>query len=169
MQACGEVNGKRVLDVGCGSGRYAIALARRGARVTGVDSAAAMIAMAGRIAGESGVADRCLFKAGEFLSLPAERGYDIILAIGLFDYIADPAPYLARMREGGEILVATFPRAWTWRAPVRKLRLALAGCPVHFYTRRRVYRLFRENGWHRVELSRIGKLHFVVAVAPGGR
>ncbi len=44
------VTGKRLLDVGCGDGALALALARRGATVTGLDVDRAMIAPAQRAA-----------------------------------------------------------------------------------------------------------------------
>lgn len=47
--------GRTVLDVGTGTGRAAIALARRGARVTGIDASAEMLAVAVRRAREAGV------------------------------------------------------------------------------------------------------------------
>ena len=52
------VAGRTVLDVGTGTGRAAIALARRGARVTGVDASAEMLSVATRRAGEAGVGSR---------------------------------------------------------------------------------------------------------------
>lgn len=52
VEECGDVRGKSVVDVGCGPGRLALALADRGAkRVTGVDFAPAMIRLAREIAG----------------------------------------------------------------------------------------------------------------------
>ena len=33
--------------------------------------------------------------------------------------------------------ILAFPRFWTWRAPVRKVRLNARGCDVYFYTRER--------------------------------
>jgi SAM-dependent methyltransferase len=46
LALCGEVRGMGVLDVGCGNGYFARALARRGARVTGIDLSSRMIAHA---------------------------------------------------------------------------------------------------------------------------
>ncbi|MEZ4583912.1 MAG: class I SAM-dependent methyltransferase [Caldilineaceae bacterium] len=51
----GPVAGRRVLDLGCGGGHNAVALARQGARVTGVDGSATMIATARALAHDAGV------------------------------------------------------------------------------------------------------------------
>jgi ubiquinone/menaquinone biosynthesis C-methylase UbiE len=48
VDACGDVRGMRLLDVGCGSGYFAREMARRGARVTGVDISPRMIGHARR-------------------------------------------------------------------------------------------------------------------------
>lgn len=53
--------GARVLDVTCGPGLYAVALAERGCQVTGVDFGPASIAYARHLAVERDVADRCRF------------------------------------------------------------------------------------------------------------
>jgi cyclopropane fatty-acyl-phospholipid synthase-like methyltransferase len=53
--------GRRLLDVTCGPGLYATALAQRGIRVTGIDFGPASIDYANNLAVEKGVADRCQF------------------------------------------------------------------------------------------------------------
>jgi len=164
LRECGEVSGVPVLDVGCGGGRYAAALARRGARVTGVDSAGRMISIARKLAEEQGLSGSCSFVEGDILGLDLKEPFRIALAIGFFDYTPDPEKYLRKI--GGlteEKLIATFPRLLTWRAPLRLVRLALRGCPVYFYGRGRVERLMRKSGWRIVRVKRLGKLHFVVA------
>ena len=51
----GDVSGRRILDLGTGTGRAAIALARRGALVTGVDASSEMLRVARTRAQDAGV------------------------------------------------------------------------------------------------------------------
>lgn len=60
-QALGLRAGAHVLDVTCGPGLYAVALAQRGCTVTAVDFAPAAIEYARELAAAAGVADRCRF------------------------------------------------------------------------------------------------------------
>jgi hypothetical protein len=59
--------------------------------------------------------------------------------------------------------IMAFPRFWTWRAPVRKVRLNARGCDVYFYTRAKIKELMDQAGFKRHEVYRVGKLHCVVA------
>ena len=61
IEALGDAAGKTYLDLGCGSGRYAINLARLGARVVGIDFSDAMLDLARRYASEEGVAGKVEF------------------------------------------------------------------------------------------------------------
>ena len=73
FERAGDVTGKDVLDVGCGSGVYSVDFARRGARrVVGVDFSENMLARARREAEQHGVADRCEFVQADFLELDPE-------------------------------------------------------------------------------------------------
>src|SRR5262245_55123538 len=76
-----------VLDVGCGPGRYAMALARAGASsVVGVDVSATMIELARQEATRSGVAERCTFHVAPFAEFQSDALFDVVLATGYFDY-----------------------------------------------------------------------------------
>ncbi|MBD3349284.1 MAG: methyltransferase domain-containing protein [Candidatus Eisenbacteria bacterium] len=138
----------KALDVGCGSGRYALELAGRGAsRVLGVDFAGEMIRIAEEEAVTRGVAERCEFRVEPFRDLSTDETFDVVVATGYFDYIEDPSVDLALMvnRCRGRIF-ASFPKRWEWRVPIRKLRFALSGSFVRFYGRGEVLGLFSAAG-----------------------
>ncbi len=162
LQWCGDLTGKRVLDVGTGSGRYAVEMARRGAEVVGLDFAPAMVEMAQAAATEAGVADRCRFEAVDFLEWCAPHHFDICLGIGFFDYTADPRQFLAKMaavtQERG---IFSFPMRWRLRTPTRWLRLTLRGCPVFFYDERQVKTLISDSGWGGAEVKRLSRDYLV--------
>jgi 2-polyprenyl-3-methyl-5-hydroxy-6-metoxy-1,4-benzoquinol methylase len=140
--------GKTVLDVGCGSGRYCLAYAHRGAaRVVGVDFAPAMIELASDHARREGVADLCEFRAETFPGADLGGPFDYSTAMGFFDYTPEPIPLIARMRAlTRERLVMSFPKAREWRAPLRRLRFWLNGCSLFLYSEKRVRTILAEAG-----------------------
>jgi SAM-dependent methyltransferase len=81
--------GTRVLDVGCGVGRWSRLLASRGAYVTGVDLSPTMIAQAQRRAEAEGVADRCRFEVQDLSGLEAGGGFDMVLGVTVLQQILD--------------------------------------------------------------------------------
>jgi ubiquinone/menaquinone biosynthesis C-methylase UbiE len=163
---CGEP-GLEVLDVGCGTGRFGIAVAKQGAKeVLGLDFADHMLELARQMAEREGVADVCSFQNGDFMEMEFDRTFDVVLAIGLFDYVRECLPFLRKMRRVARAkVVATFPVFWTWRAPVRKVRLALRGCPVYFFKKAEVEQLMADAGFASATVERIGKIYFVVGHA----
>ena len=135
FETCGDANGKTVLDIGCGSGRYSIEFDRRGAaQVVGLDFASNMVTLAQQHAGEHGVRDHCRFIVGDFMQMEFSQRFDICIALGVFDYIAQPRPFLEKMRSlANKWLILSFPSESPIRTPIRKVRYWFKRCPVYFY------------------------------------
>ncbi len=162
MRKAGDVAGKTVCDVGCGSGRFVAALAQRGARVTGLDFAPTMLQLASDLVKRDGVTEKCDFVLSDVLDWKTDRQFDLVIAIGFWDYVADPLPRLQVIRgiTRGRFLSA-WPRAGTWRAAVRKARLKVAGCPVYFWTRSQVDDYLRRAGFGVESCEIYGQLYCV--------
>lgn len=159
------LQGKTILDVGCGSGRFCLAFAARGAsRVLGVDFASGMIDLAQTLAQRAGVADVCEFRVGAFPEAVPEGPFDASTALGFFDYIEDPVPMLAAMRaKTRSTLVASFPKASEWRVPLRRLRFKMMGVPLFLYSETRVRDALARAGITDYEWIVLDRDFFVVA------
>jgi len=171
FERAGDVTGKNVLDVGCGSGVYSVDFARRGARrVVGVDFSANMLALARREAEQHEVADRCEFVQADFLELDPDETFDISIAMGVFDYVPDQVPFLRKMADltTGKVIVA-FPSHSLIREPARRLRYKLAAKgDVYLYGRDDVERIASEAGLRDWEIVRIDSSGGVfVLIGPG--
>lgn len=164
IENCEPIKGRTFLDVGCGSGQYSIEVAKRGAsKVVGIDIAESMLQLCRQFAQREGVEGRCAFLHTDLLLYEPEETFDVSIGMGLFDYICDPLPVLKQLRRvTKDRVIVSFPRFWTWRAPVRKVRLYLRGCEVYFYTKDRVDRLMEEAGFERHTVHKVGKLYCVI-------
>ncbi len=165
LQAVGTVDGKRILDVGCGSGRYCVEFAARGeAEVVGVDLAQGMLTIAERLAARRGVESRCAFVRADVLSYETREPFDDIVAMGFFDYVESPLAVMSRLRSltRGR-LVASFPCRLSGRAPFRKLWLRARGCYVRLYGRGEVESLCASSGFNVRTLIRRGPIYLLVA------
>ena len=107
LRLAGDVQGRRILDAGCGSGPLAAALLSRGAKVTGFDGSPAMIQLARRRLGEN-VALRVHDLAQP---LPYRDGaFDDVVASLVLHYLGDWRGPLAEIRRvlrpGGRIIAS---------------------------------------------------------------
>ncbi len=97
----------------------------------------------------------------------SDERFDLVIAIGFWDYIADPRSRLKKihgMTKG--TFLSAWPRAETWRAPVRKVRLSILGCPVYFFRHDQVHSLLTEAGFTIKSEEVIGQLYCVEATTP---
>ena len=166
MRKSGNVQGKSICDIGCGSGRFVTNLAKMGAsRVMGVDVAPEMLKLARELAAKEGVAGRTEFAQMDIIDWNRSDVFDETIAIGFWDYFADPTSRLKIIRKmTRERFLSAWPRLWTWRAPVRKVRLTALGCPVYFFSKTEVYKYLEASGFKVISCETIGKLHCVDAV-----
>lgn len=88
-----DLAGKRVLDIGCGIGGPAFALARKhGARVTGIDLEPQLIARATRRAAELGLSEQAEFVTVRLGPLPfPDRSFDVVFTSGALTQTEDKA------------------------------------------------------------------------------
>jgi ubiquinone/menaquinone biosynthesis C-methylase UbiE len=155
------LRGRSLLDAGCGGGRYAIPAAKAGAsRVLGIDFSEPMLELARRKAAAEGVGDVCRFVNADLLLGHdlEEKGFDYAIAIGFFDYQADPGGALrALVRAARRRVFVSLPKRWHVLTPQRKVRYSLFRCFVRFYSRAEVERLAASVAPRRTTILDIGR------------
>ncbi|HJS70521.1 MAG TPA: methyltransferase domain-containing protein [Gaiellaceae bacterium] len=120
LVAEGDLPGRRVLDVGCGTGALASAFAERGARVWGVDASEEMLEVA-----RAAVGKRVGLKLGRAEELPFKDAWFERVVLRLVVHLVDrprALPELARvLAPGGRAVIATFTEGhfeWYWLTSV---------------------------------------------------
>ncbi|UCE64976.1 MAG: class I SAM-dependent methyltransferase [Candidatus Zixiibacteriota bacterium] len=160
----GDLTGRSVLDIGCGSGRYMFkALERNAGYVVGIDAAAGALEQAQKMAEGFNLKDRLKFVESDFMDFSSDRKFDVIFAVGYFDYIFNPLDHLRKMIDLSDgLLFASFPKMWSVFTVTRKMRLALNRCPVRFYTKPRIERFLRELGVGDYELRTVFRDYILI-------
>ena len=113
--------GAQVLDVGCGPGRHALALARRGIEVMGVDMSEDFIALARDAAAVDGLPAR--FEVGDVRELAYDGEFDAVICLcqggfGLLGGTDEPRAFAriaAALRPGGRLALTAFSAAFAIR------------------------------------------------------
>ena len=155
----------RVLDVGCGSGRIGEFVLGAGTlHYVGVDFSEPMIDLAR--ARLQRFAPQTELIVDDFLTAPLEGPFEVILAVGLFDYLPEPHRFSRRMFElcaPGGCVVGSFPTWSLLKGPVRKVRYEWIGnCPIFNYSRRELELMFGASGFERVEIASPGHSGYLV-------
>jgi 2-polyprenyl-6-hydroxyphenyl methylase/3-demethylubiquinone-9 3-methyltransferase len=115
VDECGRtpLEGKTALDVGCGAGLLCEPLARLGARVTGIDAAPEVVAVARDHAAAMGLEIDYRNAAVEQI----DGRFDLVTSLEVIEHVADPSAFLkslaARLARGGLLILST-PNATGW-------------------------------------------------------
>jgi 2-polyprenyl-6-hydroxyphenyl methylase/3-demethylubiquinone-9 3-methyltransferase len=181
-EAAGAARGSppRVLDVGCGEGRFAAELARRGFPVVGVDVAEEPLRRAR--AREPALEVRIVPAEGSWPL--ADASFDLVWAGETIEHVADTVGWLSEvhrvLRTGGRLLLST-----PAHGRLRMLALAVSSKRfdrhfdpradhLRFYSRRSLARLLADVGFREVEVRGAGgiplasRLLLASAVRAGG-
>jgi SAM-dependent methyltransferase len=122
-----------------------------------------MLGLAREYARAAGVSVQCEFIQADFLDYPFKETFDVVVALGVFDYVRDPVGALKRMTElTNHKVVASFPGRSPLRAPLRKLRYALRGCPVYFYTGTRLRQICHEAGLAKFRIDKLASSGYML-------
>jgi SAM-dependent methyltransferase len=115
LRVLGDVVGKDILELGCGAAQWSTLLARRGARLTGVDNSERQLEHARRLIAERGVEVELVHASAESVPLP-DASFDVVFCDHGAMSFADPArtvPEAARLLRAGGLL------AFSHTSPIR--------------------------------------------------
>ena len=141
-ERCGGLAGKRVLDVGCGGGILAEAMAARGAVVTGIDLSEKGLGVARLHQLESGAEVEYRLISVEDLAAKAAGAFDIVTCMELLEHLPDPGSAIAacaRLARGdGRVVFSTInrnPKAYLFAVLGAEYILKLLPRGTHDYAR----------------------------------
>jgi ubiquinone/menaquinone biosynthesis C-methylase UbiE len=114
LNLIGNVRNQRVLDIGCGTGRYCELLAKRGAKVVGIDPSVKMLEYARRK-----ITDDCRFELRcgriEDVKFPGNH-FDVVVSALTFGHIRQLGPVMMKVsrviKKGGRLIVSDIHPYW---------------------------------------------------------
>ena len=137
-----DLNGARVVDVGCGGGVLSEALARAGATVTGIDLAADALVVAREHATEHGLAIDYRDLSAAALAGSASGSFDVLACMELIEHVPDPVALVQAcadlLRPGGLAFFSTLnrnPKAYAQAVLAAEYVLRLLPRGTHDYAR----------------------------------
>ncbi len=143
LDGCKPIEGKTVLDVGCGPGHYGAMLARMGAgKVVGIDFSCEMIRLAEANARRASVEKRCKFVQADFSDWRPEEKFDYAIAQGFMDYVPDAKAAVEKILSLTQSKAFfSFPKDDGFLAWQRKLRYKNK-CDLFLYNRDQLEKFF---------------------------
>lgn len=133
---------RKLLDVGCGGGILAEAMAQRGAEVTGIDLGEAPLSVARLHALESGVKVEYRKISAEALAVEAAGQFDIVTCLEMLEHVPDPGSIVSACAQlakpGGDVYFSTInrnPKAYAFAILGAEYFLKLLPKGTHEYSK----------------------------------
>lgn len=109
-----DLNGKSVVDIGCGGGILAESLAQSGATTTGIDLSEKALKVADLHGLESGIQVKYELISAEELAQKAPKSFDVVTCMEMLEHVPDPLSVIKACSElvkpGGLLFFSTLNR-----------------------------------------------------------
>lgn len=167
IDALAGLGGKSVVDVGCGGGILAEAMAARGAQVTGIDLAEKSLKVARLHLFESGLSVDYRCVAVEDLAAAQPESFDVVTCMEMLEHVPDPASVVAAcarlVKPGGQVFLSTLnrnPKSWLFAIVGAEYVLNMLPRGTHDWQRfirpSELARMVREAGLEMTEIKGMG-------------
>lgn len=142
FEELGDLQNKKLLDLGCGVGRYSHLAAMKGAKVIGIDISPKAIEIAKKKAKEFQIEDKCEFFCGDFIKYSAIPKVDYVIALGFVQYFNDGKKVIEDILKKNNKIIFDIPTFSHWINPCRKIyRTLMKGIKFTSYTENEVNKL----------------------------
>ena len=151
-----------VLDIGCGSGRYAVQFLKIDKSLTGIDMAEEMIKLAEQTCHKEFPNGNTKFICDNYFEHPFNEKFDAAVLMGVFDYIEDPARLLNKAKnETNKMILGSFPKSEGFLNSIRKIRYFLKGCPLYYHSKEALDNMLRSCGFKNYQILDNDREYFV--------
>jgi len=158
-----DSNVKTILDVGCGSGRYSLDLAKNGMTVTGVDLAQEMLNIARTNTQKAGFESNT-YIVGSYFDVEIHKKHDAAILMGLFDYISNPEELFFKLkRDTSKYILASFPKPGGFLGWQRKIRYNMRKCQLFYYSKESLENLLNASDISNYEIQDNHREYFLIA------
>ncbi len=158
-----DSNVKTILDVGCGSGRYSLDLAKNGMTVTGVDLAQEMLNIAKTNSQKLGFKSNT-YIVGSYFDIEIDKKHEASILMGLFDYISNPEELFLKLKsDTSKYILASFPKPGGFLGWQRKIRYNMRKCPLFYYSKESLEKLMSTSDISNYEIQDNHREYFLIA------
>lgn len=144
------VAGKRLLDLGCGSGEVSLMAASMGARVKGLDVVEGMVATAREEARAAGFEGQVEFQVADVMSATLDET-DVALIVSVCEYYSDIDAFLKKIcASTRELLVIVDTRGPWWRRVLRHTLARFKGFQIYYRAPEQFSTVVVESGFKEI-------------------